>query len=148
MLKNAHLNQNIAAQKGDVCVYLPRMLTRLTAILLIFCSISANLSNLFIEAGFEMNQAYIARELCVNKDKPQLHCNGKCYLLKKLKQAEEKEQKQERQAQKNTTLEALVVQPFLFRNFSVPLLALHIPLCTGIPQSAAGSVFHPPRFGG
>lgn len=31
------------------------------------------------------NYNYIVTELCVNKDKPQLHCNGKCYLMKQLK---------------------------------------------------------------
>jgi len=47
--------------------------------------------------SFKMNQEYIAATLCENKDKPQLHCNGKCVLSQKLKQAEEKEQKQRTQ---------------------------------------------------
>lgn len=37
------------------------------------------------------NYNYIANELCVNKDKPKMHCNGKCHLMKELakKAAEE-----------------------------------------------------------
>ncbi|KAB5486099.1 MULTISPECIES: hypothetical protein [Flagellimonas] len=35
------------------------------------------------------NYEYITQVLCENKDKPQLHCNGKCYLAKQL----EKQQK-------------------------------------------------------
>ena len=31
-----------------------------------------------------LNYNYIANVLCVNKDKPEMHCNGKCYLMKKL----------------------------------------------------------------
>ena len=31
------------------------------------------------------NYDYIATELCENKDKPYLECNGKCYLEKQLK---------------------------------------------------------------
>lgn len=31
------------------------------------------------------NQDYIAEFLCVNKEKPQLQCNGKCHLVKALK---------------------------------------------------------------
>lgn len=31
------------------------------------------------------NYDYIANELCINKDKPYLECNGKCYLDKELK---------------------------------------------------------------
>ncbi|WKW46800.1 hypothetical protein P3875_01625 [Myroides sp. JBRI-B21084] len=30
---------------------------------------------------------YIKNELCVNKDKPELNCNGKCYLKKAMAQA-------------------------------------------------------------
>ncbi len=37
--------------------------------------------------GYQINKAYIARVLCVNRDKPQLHCDGKCYLDKQLKKA-------------------------------------------------------------
>ena len=31
------------------------------------------------------NYDYIAQELCENKDKPLLECNGKCYLVKQIK---------------------------------------------------------------
>ena len=34
---------------------------------------------------------YIAEYLCINKDRPELQCNGKCYLMRKL--AEQNEQK-------------------------------------------------------
>ncbi|MDO6738606.1 hypothetical protein [Wenyingzhuangia sp. 2_MG-2023] len=34
---------------------------------------------------------YIVNELCVNKDKPELECNGKCYLMKELSKASESE---------------------------------------------------------
>lgn len=30
------------------------------------------------------NYQYIVTQLCVNKDKPQLKCNGKCYLMQQL----------------------------------------------------------------
>ncbi len=49
----------------------------------------------FFNAGailyWKTNQAYIAQALCENKDKPQMHCGGKCYLYKQLKKAEERE---------------------------------------------------------
>ncbi|KGO89614.1 hypothetical protein [Flavobacterium suncheonense] len=38
---------------------------------------------------FVVNYDYIAKELCENKTKPQLHCNGKCYLKKELAKAAE-----------------------------------------------------------
>lgn len=49
----------------------------------------------FYQAGlvgwFYANQDSIARAHCVNKNRPQMHCDGKCYLAKKLKQAEQQE---------------------------------------------------------
>lgn len=43
--------------------------------------------------GYTLNKDYIARVLCVNRDKPQLGCQGKCHLKKQLKKAQETEQK-------------------------------------------------------
>jgi len=37
---------------------------------------------------FAVNQASIAARFCVNKARPRLHCNGKCYLAKQLRRAE------------------------------------------------------------
>jgi len=63
------------------------MLKQLTAWLLIFPVLTVNCSRLFIYAGFKLNQSYITAKLCENRDKPLMHCNGKCYLMKKIKQA-------------------------------------------------------------
>lgn len=50
------------------------------------------LGKLFLALGweiwFKIDQVRITRELCENKAIPMLHCNGKCYLAKKLKQIE------------------------------------------------------------
>ena len=42
---------------------------------------------------FIINQDYIAEFLCINTDKPELECNGKCYLMQML-QEQEDEKKQ------------------------------------------------------
>lgn len=122
------------------------MLARSIAILLIFSSVSMSLSGLFVFAGFELNQQYIATVLCVNKNKPELHCNGKCYLMKKLKQAEEKEQKQERQLLKIQLQEPLSGDVVTFKRYAIAALQQHIPLSTGIPLSKVNTIFHPPRY--
>ncbi|ALL07280.1 hypothetical protein AQ505_18385 [Pedobacter sp. PACM 27299] len=122
------------------------MLIKPTAILLLFSLLTVNFANAFVFAGFEMNQRYIAAELCVNKDKPQLQCNGKCYLMKKLKQAQDKEQKQERQAQKTQIQDALVVNPFVFKQYAFAEITLHVPVSTGMPQELLNAIFHPPQF--
>lgn len=41
---------------------------------------------------YKINFSYIANVLCENRDKPEMHCNGKCHLRKEL----EKDQQQEK----------------------------------------------------
>ncbi len=42
---------------------------------------------------YYINKAYIAKNLCENRSRPMLHCDGKCVLAKKLA-AQEKEQQE------------------------------------------------------
>ena len=49
------------------------------------------LANPMIYLKFKLNQDYIAKVLCVNKARPQLKCNGHCYLAKQLKKAQQEE---------------------------------------------------------
>lgn len=72
-----------------------------TILLLIACILASNFNTFLISAEFKLNQKYIATTLCENRDKPQLHCNGKCYFMKKIKQAQDKEKSDDAQSQKN-----------------------------------------------
>lgn len=47
---------------------------------------------------FELRKDYIVANFCVNRDKPKLHCNGKCYLAKRMAQANKQEERQARKA--------------------------------------------------
>ena len=122
------------------------MLHRLTAYLLIVSLVSANFSRFFVYAGFELNKDYIATKLCENRNKPQLHCNGKCYFMKKIKQAEEKQNTDDRQAQKNPFQEANFNQPATVKFYSVLLSVTKVPnYRIQLPQQVA-SIFQPPRL--
>lgn len=48
---------------------------------------------LAIISAYYSNKDYIAAVLCENKNKPKMHCNGKCFLKKQLRKAEEEQQK-------------------------------------------------------
>ena len=62
-----------------------------SAILLIVAFFAQCFDQSFIVIRFYANQAYYAK-VCENKARPTLHCNGKCQLAKKLRQAEKKDQ--------------------------------------------------------
>jgi hypothetical protein len=63
-------------------------------------------------AYFKLNRDYIARVLCENRARPQMHCNGKCYLAKKLKQQQEKQDKETSEKVQNTPVIQLFTSPF------------------------------------
>ncbi|MDR6806951.1 hypothetical protein J2Y45_004143 [Dyadobacter sp. BE34] len=47
-----------------------------------------------IYLDYELRKDYIIATHCENKSRPQLHCDGKCYLAKRVAQAARQEQRQ------------------------------------------------------
>jgi hypothetical protein len=68
-------------------------LKKTIAIFLVFTLLSQVCVNVGIGIYYHINKAYIVQKLCENRNKPQLHCNGHCFLSKQLKKAEEGENK-------------------------------------------------------
>lgn len=122
------------------------MLNRITIIFLIVALMASNLSRFFIYAGFKLNQKYIAENLCVNKDRPWLHCNGKCYFVKKLKQAQEKQNSEEGQSQKNLFQEACFTQLTVVKFHTQLLQVIIIPDNHADLPQACNSIFRPPQL--
>jgi hypothetical protein len=122
------------------------MARRITGYLLIIALLSVNFSTLFIFAGFELNRDYIAAHLCVNRDKPWLHCNGKCYFMRKVKQAQEKEKSQERQSQKNFFQDALSGQKAETKFYTQALQEFPAPNILIALPVVDFSVYQPPRL--
>ena len=85
---------------------------------------------------------------CENKARPQMHCKGKCQMMKKLKEEEKKEQQTpgRKAEQKNEVLSSKSFYTHL------PIEKTHISsryslfhLIT-LPTTIPGSIFHPPAF--
>ena len=41
--------------------------------------------------SFKLNQGWIAENLCINRDKPETHCNGKCHLKAQIQKQEQED---------------------------------------------------------
>jgi len=100
-------------------------------------------------AYYHANKAYIARVLCVNRDKPELHCDGKCYLAKKLKEQQDKQDKETTERVQNLPVLQLFCQANPFFQFvpaSVLQLSGRLPEYQ-FPSYLAPSMgfFRPPR---
>jgi hypothetical protein len=122
-------------------------LKKVTALVLIVTMISANFSRLFVYAGFELNKNYIATKLCENRNKPWMHCNGKCYFMKKIKQAQEHDKNEERMAQKNLLQDALFTQKTEVKFYSRVLQVMQVPNPRVSLPSIVLPVFQPPQLG-
>jgi len=123
------------------------MQNRLIALCLLVALISSNFSRFFVFAGFEVNQKYIASTLCENKARPWMNCNGRCYLMKKLKAAEEKEKKQEKEDQKNRYQEA-----FPYKGSTIAFIkpitykVVYPPSLTPGTINRSFAIFQPPKY--
>lgn len=121
------------------------MLRSFIAFFIIVVLLTSNFSRLFIYVGFELNKNYIASELCENIAKPKLDCKGKCYLKKKLQQAEEKEQSDENIAKKTNFQEAFITQKNITK-IPVKLIAvIKITEAQFSTSQHSPAIFQPPR---
>ena len=68
------------------------MFKRVTIICTLIAIIAMTFSKNFIILEFYANRSDIALKYCVNKNKPMLHCNGHCFLIKALKKEQQQEQ--------------------------------------------------------
>ncbi len=59
-----------------------------------FAILAQGMVSLGLCAYYEINKKMIADKLCINKNNPQLHCNGKCFLSRQLKKNEDNEKRQ------------------------------------------------------
>ncbi|WP_147300375.1 hypothetical protein [Dyadobacter luteus] len=100
---------------------------------------------------FEIRRDYIIANLCENRNKPQLKCNGKCYLAKRLAEVEKQQQKQAEQ----DYVSKLLFQPMDLKTFEIEFQMLRFLKANLItyqyspdlhPSSLPSGVFHPPSL--
>jgi hypothetical protein len=87
---------------------------------------------------------YLAR--CENKSRPQLQCKGKCQMMKKIREQQEREQGEAPELK--LAAKAEVIAPGLRIHVPVPptLDTRHsfLPLNTGVVVDRSTTLFHPP----
>ena len=65
---------------------------KIAAFILLLAFAGSSFYQAILVIDYKVNTAAFAKN-CINKYRPQLHCNGQCQLMKKLQQQERKEQK-------------------------------------------------------
>ncbi|GAB3249115.1 hypothetical protein GCM10027347_05960 [Larkinella harenae] len=100
-------------------------------------------------AYFQVNKEYITRVLCENRTRPELHCDGHCYLARQLRAQQEKQDQQTAEEVQNTPIIQLYSQPLVQFDFAetpavLPNRALfYYQLLTY--SAPLADLLHPPR---
>jgi hypothetical protein len=115
--------------------------------ILILLVMSQTFNHWFMVMGFRLNQDYIAKNICENRFRPKMNCNGNCVLMKKLRQQEKEEQNSP--VTVKLELSTIIISSrsfFANTDFtSVFIAKSYLPLLnTGKPVDRTASIFHPP----
>lgn len=120
-----------------------------TAVSILLCAVLLFLAfgKSVLVLDYLVHKKEITRTRCVNKDRPEMQCNGHCYLSKQLKKAEQKENpvpdfRNLKELSPYITAQGLSV----WRPGFVPLDRAPVVYVAGrMPASCPGSVFQPPE---
>lgn len=119
---------------------------KLIAFFLLFGILSNCFSYWALSASYTLNKSYISTVLCTNKDKPELHCEGKCFMDIKLKELEQKNKHQQENLKRVIETVAPAYTSLLGPLFEVtfeldaPHYLLQYPIAKII------SIFQPPKI--
>lgn len=127
-----------------VLLLLPMM--RIVSIVLAFLVMAPSVMKVAVVSHYVVQYERYSQELCENLDKPELACNGKCQLMKELKETEANGpvapvlpqfQLKEQPACEFESTSHLNLYVALIKQYPFPVLS-------GLPEGLSGSVFHPP----
>ncbi len=121
---------------------------RIVAILVVLTIVFQSFGKLYVFVDYMFYKNYYADVLCINKDKPEMHCNGQCAFMQKIKSQEKSE----------TPISNVVYKLFetvLFTQFST-ITSLDIPthflssfypeLVTKLEDGVTQQLDRPPHF--
>ena len=99
---------------------------------------------------FEIRRDYIVANLCENRDRPIMNCNGKCYLAKRIAALAEQEKRQAEQNYMSRLLDhvmdqqiyySFVPETISYKIFTNPVFTYSSPFTARV---AVDDIFHPP----
>jgi hypothetical protein len=121
------------------------MFLKATALVLLIAFAGLTFYNPVLVLTYSINTSSYAKN-CINKNRPKLHCNGRCQLMKKMKEREKKEQEENEKKPIAPTI-------LFYSTILVDLLTIHTTRIktnyqfykkTLFPDRSA-EIFHPPR---
>lgn len=116
-------------------------------ILLITAMLTQSMSRGIIVLSYFTNKKAYER-YCVNKARPQLHCDGKCQVAQKIKQEEERDQKDPLKSSRFSEVVFINQNAFIPIEpvfTAIPANTYLLPLSIGHTAAFSSTFFHPPN---
>ena len=115
-------------------------------VIFVLCGITLQIFNkAFLVIDYQLNTSFITSKFCENKDKPRMHCEGKCHLNKQLKSLD----KSENAPVNNVKVSDEILLFASFEQITIkPISQLHTSSTFYREGKAFGrshAIFHPPQ---
>ena len=122
------------------------MVKQCSVFLLLLAFMATTFSRAVIVADFYANQDYIAKNLCENRDKPMMHCCGRCLLRKRLahQDNQDKSNPERRAENRSEVLFSEEVSVFLAEPIREAHILSYALFSSKAPVDRAAAIFHPP----
>lgn len=123
------------------------MLKQIAAILLLAAFTLQTFTGIFVLADYYANTSAYAKN-CVNKARPKLNCNGKCFMMKKMREEEKKEQEnaERKCGNKNEIVSSRSFFPTVVTPTTIITSDQKITVKSmGTSKDRSLDVFHPPQ---
>lgn len=125
-------------------------LVKTVVAIVVFISLTAQcLVQLGIVGYYELNKQYIATHLCVNRDKPQMKCCGRCYLRKQLRKIDDTSNSKNlpNKVEKTEPFVCIIPQRVIFTTSHQTNISIKNPGSQHLHGSELPfPVFHPPAY--
>lgn len=100
---------------------------------------------LVIYSGYKMNKEYITSVFCINKEHPELHCDGQCFLAKKLKDLDGKNKQAQENLKRVVEAEPRFQTVALNHHLSYFIITSENLYIEKPVKDLSMSIFHPPK---
>jgi hypothetical protein len=114
--------------------------------LLMIAMLFQTFSKTIVFVSWEANRDFISKNLCENRNRPMMHCNGKCHLRKQLEAGEQKDGNPLPSSIKSfDEIVVLAEENHLLQfPFAADLQQYYPEESIAVPVSPVHDIFHPP----
>ena len=119
---------------------------KIIAIFLLLGIVTNCFNQWLLFSSFSLNKSYISTVLCGNLDKPEMHCDGKCFMDMKLKDLEKKNKQDQENLKRMVETLAPTEANLLAPVFEIQFKLETPPYLQQQPIEKAVTFFQPPKI--